>query len=62
MSTQIRIDNYSFNTEFIKSCKKLEQFEKQHPKYSKELLEEVYYMVHERKVKKDLEEQHTTLE
>lgn len=49
---EIRIDKYCFVVDFIKSCKTLEPFLKQHPKYPKAILEDVYYMVHEKKVKK----------
>ncbi len=49
---EIRIDKYCFVVDFIKSCKTLDPFLKQHPKYPKEILEDVYYMVHEKKVKK----------
>jgi hypothetical protein len=52
MMKEIRIDKYCFVVDFIKSCKTLDPFLKQHPKYPKEILEDVYYMVHEKKVKK----------
>jgi len=52
MMKEIRIDKYCFVVDFIKSCKTLESFLKHFEKYPKELLEDVYYMVHEKKVKK----------
>jgi hypothetical protein len=52
MIKEIRIDKYCFAVNFIQSCKTLESFLKHHPKYPKDLLEDVYYMVHEKKVKK----------